>query len=94
MPPLDFEDNLANFATQSSVQLKPGDGVVLYTDGLINAENIAGEPYPLERLGEVISRHWTQPAEAIKQAVIADVRDHIGSQKVQNDLTLLVIKQR
>jgi sigma-B regulation protein RsbU (phosphoserine phosphatase) len=94
MPPLDFEDNLANFVTQSSVQLKPGDGVVLYTYGLINAENIAGEPYPLERLGEVISRHWTQPAESIKQAVIADVRDHIGSQKVQNDLTLLVIKQR
>jgi hypothetical protein len=26
--------------------------------------------------------------------VMADVRQHIGSQKVQNDLTLLVIKQR
>jgi serine phosphatase RsbU (regulator of sigma subunit) len=92
--PLEFEDNLANFATQSSVQLQPGDGAVLYTDGLTHAENIAGERYPLERLSEVISRHWTQPAEAIKQAVMADVRRHIGSQKVQNDLTLLVIKQR
>jgi serine phosphatase RsbU (regulator of sigma subunit) len=92
--PLDFEDNLANFATQTSVQLQPGDGAVLYTDGLINAENIARECYPLERLCEVISQHWTQSAEAIKQAVIADVRRHIGSQKVQNDLTLLVIKQR
>ncbi len=94
MPPLDFEDNLANFATQSLVQLQPGDGVVLFTDGLTHAENIAGERYPLERLCEVISRYWAQPAEAIKQAVMADVRQHIGSQKVQNDLTLLVIKQR
>jgi serine phosphatase RsbU (regulator of sigma subunit) len=92
--PLDFEDKLANFATQSLVQLQPGDGAVLYTDGLINAENIAGETYPLERLCEVLSQHWTQSAEAIKQAVMADVRRHIGSQKVQNDLTLLVIKQR
>lgn len=91
---LDFEDNLANFATQTSVQLQPGDGAVLYTDGLTNARNMAGEPYPLERLCELVGQHWTQPAEAIKQAVIADVRRHIGSQKVQNDLTLLVIKQR
>jgi len=94
MAPLDFEDNVANFATQASVQLQPGDGAVLYTDGLINAENLAGERYPLERLCEVVSQHWVQPAEAIKQAIMADVHRHIGQQKVQNDLTLLVIKQR
>jgi sigma-B regulation protein RsbU (phosphoserine phosphatase) len=93
-PPFDFEDNLANFPTQASVRLQPGDGVVLYTDGLTSAENVAGQSYPLERLCEVISQQWAQSAEVIKQAVIADVRQHIGTQKVQNDLTLLVIKQR
>jgi serine phosphatase RsbU (regulator of sigma subunit) len=92
--PLDFEDNLANFATQALVQLQPGDGAVLYTDGLTSAENLAGESYPLTRLCEVVSQHWTRPAEAIKQAVMADVHRHMGQQKVQNDLTLLVIKQR
>jgi serine phosphatase RsbU (regulator of sigma subunit) len=91
---LDFEDNLANFATQASVQLQPGDGAVLYTDGLTNATNLAGEPYPLARLCELVGRHWAQPAETIKQVVIADVHRHLGSQKMQNDLTLLVIKQR
>jgi sigma-B regulation protein RsbU (phosphoserine phosphatase) len=91
---LNFEDNLANFTTQAMVQLQPGDGAVLYTDGLITAENRAGERYPLERLREVVSRQWAQPAETIKQAVITDIHRHMGQQKVQNDLTLLVIKQR
>lgn len=92
--PLDFQDNLTSLATQAAVQLQPGDGVVLYTNGLITAENTAGERYPLERLCEVVSRQWVQPAESIKQAVIADIHRHIGRQKVQDDLTLLVIKQR
>jgi serine phosphatase RsbU (regulator of sigma subunit) len=76
------------------VQLQPGDGVVLYTDGLIQARNKAGELYGPERLREVVSRHWDQPAEAIKQAVIKEVCQHIGRQKVADDLILLVLKQK
>jgi serine phosphatase RsbU (regulator of sigma subunit) len=84
----------ANLVTGASVQLQPGDGVVLYTDGLIQARNKAGELYGPERLREVVSRHWDQPAEAIKQAVIKEVCQHIGRQKVADDLILLVLKQK
>jgi hypothetical protein len=85
---------LANLVAQTTVQLQPGDGVILYTSGILKAQNPAGEAYGLDRLGQVVSRQWTQPAERIKQAVIEDVHRHIGLRKVQDDLTLLVIKQR
>jgi serine phosphatase RsbU (regulator of sigma subunit) len=41
----------------------------------------------------VVRQHWTQSAEAIKEAVIADVRQHIGAQEVFDDITLLVVKR-
>jgi sigma-B regulation protein RsbU (phosphoserine phosphatase) len=89
----DAANELANFVAAASVQLQPGDGVVLYTHGIIQAENEAGQPYGLERLSGVVGQHWGQPAETIKQAVIEDVHQHLGSQTMQDDLTLVIVKQ-
>lgn len=76
------------------MELHPGDGIVLYTDGITEAKNIGKQQYGLERLCEVISQNWSQSANEIKQAVIEDVRQHIDTQKVFDDITLLVLKQR
>jgi sigma-B regulation protein RsbU (phosphoserine phosphatase) len=42
----------------------------------------------------MLSRHWDQSAETMKQAVIDDVTRHIGTQKVYDDVTLVVLKQQ
>lgn len=68
--------------------------VVLYTDGITEAENIDGVQYGLERLCEVVRRHWQSSAPDIRQAAIDDVRQHIGDQKVFDDITLVVLKQK
>ncbi len=68
--------------------------MVLYTDGITEAEDINCKQYGLERLCEVVSRNSSLSPEEIKQAVIADVRQHIGSQKVFDDITLVVLKQK
>jgi len=92
--PIGLDDDIAAFIDQTTMQLQPGDGVALYTDGITEAENTAGEQYGLERLCEVVSQHWSQSAEAIKDAVITDVRQHIGEQEVYDDITLVVLKQK
>jgi len=92
--PIGLDDDIADFIDQTTVQLQTGDGVVLYTDGITEAENEDGEQYGLERLCEVVSWNWAQSAEAIKEAVIADVREHIGEQEVYDDITLVVMKQK
>jgi len=74
--------------------LNPGDGVVLYTDGITEAENQKKEFYGQTRLGEIVQCHWQQSSEEIRQAVIGDVRQHIGTQKVFDDITLLILKQK
>ncbi|HBB31881.1 MAG TPA: hypothetical protein DDZ80_26350 [Cyanobacteria bacterium UBA8803] len=40
--PLGLEADIAPFVAQAEVKLNPGDGVVLYTDGITEAENIEG----------------------------------------------------
>ncbi len=92
--PLGLQPEIACFVEQMSVELQPGDGVVLYSDGITEAENAGKEFYGMERLCYIVSAHWAQSAEAIKDAVVADVRGFIGEQTVYDDLTLLVLKQK
>jgi serine phosphatase RsbU (regulator of sigma subunit) len=67
---------------------------VLYTHGITEAENMDKLLYGLERLIEVIEINWQRSAGEIRDAVIKDVRSHIGEQKVFDDITLLVLKQK
>ena len=89
-----LDEQIGEFIDSTTVQLAPGDGVVLYTDGITEAPNRQRTEYGLQRLCHVISQHWAHSAEQIKKAVIADVRKHIGQQKVYDDITLLVLKQK
>lgn len=92
--PVALEEDISNFISHVDVQLQPGDGVVMYTDGITEAENPDGEQYNVEKLCSVISKQWSDSAEGVKNAIIDDVRMHIGSQVVFDDITLLVLKQK
>jgi two-component system, sensor histidine kinase ChiS len=92
--PIGLESDIADFVSQVHVHLNPGDVVVLYTDGVTEAENAMKEHYGLDRLCQVISRCWKGSAYNIQQAIISDVRRHIGSHKIYDDITLLILKQK
>ncbi|MEH2183921.1 PP2C family protein-serine/threonine phosphatase [Nostoc sp.] len=92
--PLGLQADIAVFVAQTEVQLHSGDVVVLYTDGIIEAEDILGRQYGLERLCELVKLNWRHSADKIRQTVIDDVKRHIGKQKVYDDITMLVLKQK
>lgn len=92
--PIGLVEEIAEFVAHLEVQLAPGDGIVLYTDGIIEAINPQDEFYGLERLKQIVSENWSRSCHDVQQAVIDDLRSHIDEQKVFDDITLLVIKQR
>ena len=92
--PIGLESDITGFVHQIQVQLNPGDVVVLYTDGVTEAENDLSARYGLERLCRIVSQHWQSSALEIQQAVIRDVRHHIGNHKIYDDMTLLILKQK
>ncbi|MFS8117089.1 MAG: SpoIIE family protein phosphatase [Microcoleus sp.] len=92
--PIGLDEEIADLISHVLVELEPGDGLVLYTDGITEARNINRQFYGLERLCEVVSINWHNSAEEIKQAAINNLRQFIGQQKVFDDITLLVLKQQ
>jgi serine phosphatase RsbU (regulator of sigma subunit) len=92
--PIGLVTEIADFITQSEVQLNPGDGVVLYTDGITEAANMTNKQYGIERLCEVASQNWQYSAEEVRKIVIEDLRKFIGEQKVFDDITLVVLKPK
>ncbi|MDM8565478.1 SpoIIE family protein phosphatase [Candidatus Halobeggiatoa sp. HSG11] len=89
-----LEPDISSFVSKKSIVLAPGDGIVLYTDGVTEAMNLNRKMYGVERLCEIISINWQYQATDIKNAIINDVRNHIASQKVYDDITFLVLKQK
>jgi serine phosphatase RsbU (regulator of sigma subunit) len=91
--PIALHDDIAEFISHISLEIQLGDGIVLYTDGIPEAKDINKKQYGVEQMCEVISQNWHLSAQEIKQAVIDDLRGHIGTQKVFDDITLLVVKR-
>lgn len=79
----------------ASISLEPGDGMVLYTDGITEAFDANENVYGVEKLCAVISQHWMNNSAAhIKEMVIHDVREHMGHADLTDDLTLVVLKRQ
>ncbi|MEA5594572.1 SpoIIE family protein phosphatase [Rivularia sp. UHCC 0363] len=92
--PIGLDDEIADFIAQKKIQLEIGDIAVLFTDGITEAEDLHGNFYGIERLCEMVKQNRYFNANGIKDAVIKDVRSHIGLQQVFDDITLLILKQK
>jgi sigma-B regulation protein RsbU (phosphoserine phosphatase) len=66
------------------------DLLVLWTDGLVDARNEAGEPFGSERLLTAVCAHRAEPVEEIVHAVLAEA-EAFGARPV-DDRTLLVLR--
>lgn len=75
-----------------SIQLEPGDGIVIYTDGITEALNEDDEEWGLENLSQLI--HDTPPSgpEPLLHAIKEALRIYIGARQQYDDMTLLALK--
>lgn len=85
--PLGLMDD-AEYGSQA-VQLKPGEALVLYTDGITEAFNDHKDMFGIERLNHAI-RRAPMDADAIVSAIIEDVGAFAGLASRSDDRTLVV----
>jgi len=77
------------------VQISAGDLLVIYTDGITEAENVTGEQFGEDRLLEAIRAHLALPVPLILDAILSAALDFSGGEgKMRDDLTLLVARGR
>lgn len=92
--PIGLELNINDFLASSTLPFRTGDVMVLFTDGITEAESETGKLYGTDNLIASAVRAHKSSASGIAAAIIADVRAHIGKQKVHDDITLVVMKHR
>jgi sigma-B regulation protein RsbU (phosphoserine phosphatase) len=78
--------------TEQVCVLSPGDLLLLYTDGITEAENEAEEMFGEERLREGLIRYHDLPARGIMDSVLEDVRAFAAGYPQSDDITLMVLK--
>ena len=77
---------------QHSVQLAPGDLLLLYTDGVTDAEDGNGEFFGEERLLEVAKKNCLDgSAQGLLDAVLAAIHGYVGGAPQFDDITLMVV---
>jgi sigma-B regulation protein RsbU (phosphoserine phosphatase) len=77
-----------------TVQLKPDDLVIVYSDGVTEATNVGGDEFGRERLVESIAGgHGTKP-EALLERVLDAVRTFSRDAPQADDITVLILRYR
>lgn len=77
---------------EARIELKPGDLLVFYTDGVTDAGLPLQEAYGTRRLIAAIEAHRALPARQICQDVLAEVDAYAGEAAGDDDRTLVILK--
>lgn len=70
----------------------PGDFLILFTDGLAEARNKAGEEFGEERLQFLADGCGELSASQIKERILNEITDFVGNTPLHDDLTFIVVK--
>ena len=79
--------------TQASAQLAPGDVLVLYTDGITDAEDERGEFFGQERLLETVLASLGSSAQDIQDSLLTAVQNFVGNSVQFDDIALMVVRR-
>lgn len=77
---------------EKTTQLNYGDRLILYTDGIPEAQNKNREEYSNDRFESSIVKHSDLQLDDFTEAILSDVKNHIGDMGAIDDITLLIVE--
>lgn len=86
LPAVDFEER--------SVELSVGDKLLLYTDGITEAQNPQGDFFGLDRLSASFAAHRGLTPDVLINQLLADVRDFCGASPLGDDIAMVIMQVR
>ncbi|MGH9750257.1 MAG: PP2C family protein-serine/threonine phosphatase [Candidatus Polarisedimenticolia bacterium] len=79
---------------QAEAHIPPGAVLLLYSDGLSEAQNAAGEEFGETRLTDLVRRHSAAAVDELRVAVFDAIDSWSGGRERLDDQTLVVVKGR
>jgi len=77
---------------QAEERFRPGDVLVLFSDGVVEAADETGEEFGEDRLAELVRNNAHRPAAELQEAIMDALREFTGDCEQQDDITLLVVR--
>lgn len=77
---------------EQTLQLTPSSTLILYSDGIIDATDVEGEIFGIQRLHRTIIDSHLEPVNALCDCILEAIRVHTGSAPAQDDMTLVVVR--
>jgi len=87
--PLGVEEN--TLWGQGSVQIEPGDVIILFTDGIPDSQNEAGEFFEEKRLVDIGIKSLGLSAQDTQAAILSEIQTHMGEAPQFDDITLIIL---
>lgn len=78
---------------QKVMRISPGDVLVMYTDGITEAQSPQGLYFGEERIVDAVLSKVGQSAQEILKCLLDEVHSFVGSKTHQDDIALVVIKR-
>lgn len=78
---------------EGSVSLKPGDTLLIFSDGITEAMNSNEDEFGDEKLIRLIKENLNEPAERIIEIVFQEVKNFTGNIPQSDDMTLVILKR-
>jgi len=78
--------------TEASATLERGDVLVIYSDGISEADNPRGAEYTEHRLAHLVRKNRDKTADEIRQLIFTEVDNWTGGQERDDDQTVVIIK--
>ncbi|HEY0003224.1 MAG TPA: SpoIIE family protein phosphatase [Pyrinomonadaceae bacterium] len=79
---------------EGRAQLQPGDVLVIYSDGVSEAQDPAGEEFGTTRLWEVVSRNIEASAAGIRDRIESALTKFARGTRAVDDITLVIVKRQ
>lgn len=77
---------------QRTIDVAPGDLLMLHSDGLYETRSKGGEDYGLDRLVRVVRTNGGGTAQSLRDAILADVTHFRGTPEAADDVTIVVCR--
>jgi serine phosphatase RsbU (regulator of sigma subunit) len=77
---------------QGVTELDVGDRLFLYTDGIVEEENHAGECFGYDRLEELLAIHAESGIETLRNRILESLAAHVGHTNFSDDVTIFYIE--
>lgn len=77
--------------SEIDLQMRPGQALVLYTDGIIESKNPAGNEIGYERFKQWLTQHYNPDATKYYHAIYDEYTRWLDTAEVQDDLTLIIL---